>query len=108
MKCPIHKTVMERTKTRYGYRYDCMEQECTMMCWGGETSTPADQETRDARIKAHALFDALDMSKGQRYRWMQTAMDLPPDLAHIGMFSADQCAALIEKIKQAERERDEG
>lgn len=105
MKCPIHRTAMERTKTRYGYRYDCMKPGCTMMCWGGETSTPADQETRDARIKAHALFDSLDMSKGQRYRWLQKEMNLSPQKAHIGMFSATQCSELIEKIKQAGQER---
>jgi len=102
MKCPVHKIEMSKTLTQYGYRYDCPELTCTMMCWGGQTSTPADKETRDLRIQAHALFDNLNMSKGKRYRWMQKQMGISPRKAHIGMFNAQQCKQLIGLIQENE------
>lgn len=98
-RCPKDNSLLLPTQTRFGKRWDCPVHGCTVMCWDGQTSTPADQETRQARIEAHALFDALPMRKAQRYKWLQDQMQLEPKDAHIGMFTLEQCQALIERIK---------
>lgn len=70
---------------------------------GRPMGIPADKETRDARVKAHAAFDTLWktnlMKRTDAYRWVRKAMDLPADKAHISMFSKAQCALLCALIK---------
>jgi len=89
---------MIASSTKYGKRYDCPIASCTVMCWGGETSTPADYETRQLRKECHGLFDALPMRKASRYKWLAEKMNLEPGQAHIGMFDKEQCMRLIEII----------
>jgi hypothetical protein len=78
--CPTHKVQMTRKHTRFGWRYDCPVNGCDVMCWGGETSTPADQRTRDARNEAHLAFDSLwkgkatIMSRAEAYKWLAETM----------------------------------
>jgi hypothetical protein len=66
--------------------------------------TLANQETRNMRKMAHAHFDRLwksrQMSRTKAYQWMCRAMDLPPEKAHIGMFTADQCRALLKRLEE--------
>lgn len=97
--CPVHGDSLERSKTRYGFRFDCTRDECTVMCWGGSTSTPANQTTRDARIAAHAAFDVLwqdgKRSRTKAYKWLANAMQLSGGMCHIGMFNAEQCASVV-------------
>lgn len=102
MLCPVHElTILTPQQTRYGVRYSCPALGCTVACWSGSTSTPADAETRAARSKCHDLFDPLWKRKsrfktrGEAYRWLQVMMDLPKDRAHIGMFNLEQCQALF-------------
>jgi hypothetical protein len=55
----------------------------------------ADEPLRNARKAAHSVFDIMwqrgDMTRSQAYRWLAWKMELPPELAHIGMFNKDQC-----------------
>ncbi len=98
MVCSVHRCKLERSPTRFGARYDCPHKRCTVMCWAGKTSTPADQETRDARIKAHAAFDELwvdSRSRRDLYSLLARAFDIPKSKCHIGMFNARQCEQLI-------------
>lgn len=109
--CPEHKCKMDHTSTLYGGRYDCPMDGCTMMCWDGPTSTPADQETRDARKAAHAAFDALwkpgpnirgnrsNKRRSNAYKALAEHMGLSIKETHIGMFSKDQCEAVTEFVK---------
>jgi DNA (cytosine-5)-methyltransferase 1 len=53
LMCPTHQERLMACHTRYGVRMACPVDGCTVACWDGATSTPADQETRDARIAAH-------------------------------------------------------
>ena len=57
--CPEHKKALVPQETKYDTRYACPYPTCTVVCWDGPTSTPADYETRQARMKAHNSFDKL-------------------------------------------------
>lgn len=65
--------------------------------------TMADAELRRYRMKAHRQFDSLwkdgDMTRTEAYAWMQDAMQMTKDEAHIALFDVDQCKRLIKKIK---------
>lgn len=82
---------------------------------GSPLGTPASQATRRARVQAHAAFDQLWksklMSRKGAYRWMQAAMGLSKDDAHIGKFTVEQCfqlRALVEDALDAGAEREVG
>lgn len=110
--CPRHKAPLIAARTRYGRRWACGVLGCSVVCWEGSTSTPADQETRNARKATHALFDPL-WQNGKRfasrkaaYTWLREAMGLSKTDCHIGMFDLEQCGAaqasirgLLEKAK---------
>jgi ssDNA-binding Zn-finger/Zn-ribbon topoisomerase 1 len=70
---------------------------------GDPLGKPADEETKAARIEAHNIFDLLwkdkgPLSRSDAYKWMQKAMGLSKDEAHIGMFDKEQCELLIQKV----------
>lgn len=59
----------------------------------------ADGPTREARFNAHKVFDRLwkgrgPMSRAEAYAWMATTLMVPPEEAHIGMLSLEQCEKL--------------
>ena len=64
----------------------------------------ADPSLRRKRIQAHAAFDRLwkegPLTKKQAYRWLQGALGLPEDQAHIACFSHYQCDRLIAMCSQ--------
>lgn len=101
MKCPTHNVNLVCCHTRYGPRWDCPDAECTVVCWGGTTSTPADQETRDLRKQCHAAFDPLwrdrirFKTRDLAYKWLSKQMGIDKRSAHIGMFDAFQCGRLL-------------
>lgn len=107
MKCPTHDVALTATDTRYGVRHGCPVNGCTVVCWDGSTSTPADQETRDLRHACHDAFDPLwkrrerFKHRAQAYVWLQSVMGLPASEAHVGMFDAEQCRKLLAAIKDA-------
>jgi hypothetical protein len=96
--CPIHGCPLDSKPTQYGTRWSCPTDGCTVVWWGKEHTTPADKELRNARINAHYLFDSLWqwgwMSRGEAYEWLQKTFELPPEKAHIGLFTKEQCVDL--------------
>lgn len=104
MICPTHQTPLSATVTRYGLRRQCDEPGCTVACWDGKTSTPADAETRSLRHACHEAFDPLWKTKTRwrsrraAYAWLQRFMGLSEGEAHIGMFDAGQCRQLLAEV----------
>lgn len=109
MICPTHNLAMQRQQTRYGVLFICEQPQCTVRCWGGETSTPADQETRELRKQCHAVFDRLWQERGMfasrtaAYRWLAKRMGLTKMNCHFGMFDAAQCRRALELIPKGDR-----
>ena len=70
---------------------------------GRPLGIPGDKASKAARIRAHAAFDPLwasgEMSRGAAYRWMQGALGLSQDEAHIGRFTVEQCERLIRCVE---------
>lgn len=106
MICPQHKTPMTHGYTQWGGRYQCGVDGCTYACWSGSTSTPANEETRKLRHECHNLFDPLwrgpqkkFKSRNAAYRWMQSQLNIPKALCHIGMFDQPRCEQLIKLLK---------
>lgn len=102
--CPIHGTILYSQSTKFGMRYACREPGCTVVGWDGPTSTPADQETRDARTVAHVAFDGLCrrpdqlMPRSEAYRRLSEFMKLPSGMAHIGMLDKADCKRVIDFV----------
>lgn len=71
---------------------------------GEPLGIPADQETKEARSDAHALFDQIwrtgIMGRGKAYRWMQKTLKLSKKDAHISRLNKTQCAVLQKKISE--------
>lgn len=75
---------------------------------GRPLGRPADKETKQWRMKAHKAFDQLWKTgivqpRRMAYRWMQDAMGLTAEQAHIGMFDKAQCQELIRLVNKALR-----
>lgn len=109
MNCPIHDRTMQRKDTRYGWRWGCTVEGCTVACWDGGTSTPADQDTRDLRHECHQVFDPLWRGKarfkrrGDAYAWLAKFMAVKIEHAHIGHFDREQCRRLLDELKLTHR-----
>lgn len=102
--CPEHVKSLVATKTKYGTRNSCPVAGCTVACWDGSTSTPADEETRQARMDAHNAFDRLwksgAFSRKKAYRKLAEFMGLKAEKTHIGLFNKYQARAVIEFCKE--------
>lgn len=75
----------------------------------GTLATPA---LRAARVRAHAVFDALWKHDGWRrssaYRWAAHRLGLTYDQMHIGLLDEDGCRRLIEAVNnKTQRRRDD-
>lgn len=92
--------------SRFGHFYGCMrwpQCDCTVGAHRDTLlplGTPADRETKQARIKAHEAFDPLwrnqgPWTRGQAYSWLQKTLGLSPEQCHIGMFDAEQCRRVV-------------
>jgi len=61
---------------------------------------PADAETRQARIRAHAAFDKLwkggKMNRHQAYKRLRVSMGIRKDECHIGKFTKEQCGLVVD------------
>lgn len=112
--CGVHKRSLVAKATKFGTVFECRAEGCTVMCWEGGTSTPADERTRDARKSAHAVFDPLwrrkikFASRNKAYKWLAAVMGVPAGRAHIGMFDLEQCRRLISIIKSGEAPSEAG
>lgn len=104
MNCPTHNAPMQTTATRFGRRWDCTVEGCTVASWSGDTAIPADAETRALRKECHELFDPLWKRKtlftcrGAAYKWLRLAMGLD-HAPHIGQFDRQQCRNLLAILK---------
>lgn len=62
----------------------------------------ANAELRRAKQAAHAAFDPLwksrTMTRKEAYAWLAKAMGVSRGNAHIGMFNAEQCRAVVEAV----------
>lgn len=73
---------------------------------GSPKGTPANKETRKARIRAHSVFDEawknqkIFRNRRSAYAWMRNEMHLTHSQAHIAMFSAAQCEELVKLLFQ--------
>lgn len=104
-KCGECQSPMILRESRYGKFWGCSQYpECkgthgAHQADGRPLGIPADKETKEARIKAHAAFDELwkgrQMTRTAAYQWMGEAMALEPANRHIGRFTKEQCARLI-------------
>jgi ssDNA-binding Zn-finger/Zn-ribbon topoisomerase 1 len=101
--CPECGSAMVLRTSKFGPFYGCIEYPKCKAAHGAHADgrplgTPADAVTKKARIQAHDAFDELwkggAMSRREAYAWMQRAMGLSKDDAHIGKFTADQCDKL--------------
>ena len=76
---------------------------------GRPLGIPGNQATKEARIRAHAIFDKLwkgtTTSRTSAYRWLEFELGLQPGTAHIGAFDIAMCEKVIEVCK---RRIDEG
>lgn len=91
--------------------YRCVACEAWVGCHAG-TLTPlgrlAKKDLRDAKVRAHAVFDPLwklkhareNISKGHArraaYRWLAQQLGIEPAKCHIGMFDVETCLRVVE------------
>lgn len=116
MKCPECGAAMELvTHPEWTYPsgaprklYRCTDR---LFCTGGHGAhpdgaplgVPGDRATRAARVRAHDALDVLaahfGLSRKAVYVWLRTAMQLTEAEAHVGRFTAEQCAAVVRLVK---------
>lgn len=112
LDCPKCDGKLMLRNSRYGLFWGCSnykETGCKAAHGAHPDGTPlgipADDRTKQARIEAHAEFDKLwkdgPLTRGGAYRWMQAAMHMREEEAHIGRFTYEQCELLKEKVTQA-------
>jgi ssDNA-binding Zn-finger/Zn-ribbon topoisomerase 1 len=101
--------VLKRS-SRFGLFYGCTRwPECNgthgaHQKTGEPLGTPANADTKRARIRAHAAFDQLwkegGMKRTEAYRWMQATLGLSAREAHISMLDEATCERLMVAIKR--------
>lgn len=68
---------------------------------------PADKETKEWRMKAHAEFDKLwkqwGYARPEAYMMLQRIMGMTAGQAHISNFSKEDCQKLIKLLETAHR-----
>lgn len=91
----------------------CSGKHSAHQASGAPMGVPAPKAVREARIRAHEAFDRLwkvvspwqkvppPMNRKAAYRWLQTALKLTKNEAHIGRFTVEQCENLIVAVKAA-------
>ena len=102
--CPECGEPMVLRDSRYGLFYGCTTYPKCKSTHGAHKKTgeplgiPGNAETKKARIRAHDSFDQLwkvaHMERADAYVWMQEAMEMTGDEAHIGKFTIDLCDQL--------------
>ena len=95
-------------RAKFGLWYRC--ENSRFDCPGGigahqdgvPLGVPIQQADKHWRNKAHSAFDQLwkegDYSRGAAYRWMQDAMGLRQEDAHIARFGVEQCRQLLRML----------
>ena len=114
--CPECGEPMVLRDSKYGLFYGCSGFPKCKASHGAHKKTgqplgtPADGPTKKARIRAHDSFDQLwkgkHMGRGDAYVWMQEAMEMTEDEAHIGKFTIDHCDRLELLVDEYLEEKD--
>lgn len=114
--CPECGSTMVLRDSKYGLFYGCSNYPKCKATHGAHKKTgkplglPADKKTKKARMRAHDAFDQLwkdkHMSRSAAYQWMQEAMEMSEDEAHIGRFTEDQCDKLEVLVEEHLEELD--
>lgn len=112
LDCPDCGSLMHLVEFKGKALYKCSRAEQTFCrgCHGAKSDgspmgTPAHWTVRAVRRKAHQVFDLLwntgspRISRDGAYRWLQGAMQLPSDKAHISHFDIEQCERMIRLVK---------
>lgn len=96
-------------KSKYGLFYGCIKYpECKGTHGAHQNSgkplgIPADEETKEWRVKAHAEFDKFwklyGYKRPEAYELLQTIMSMSPKEAHISRFNIDDCKKLLKKLE---------
>lgn len=104
LTCPSCGASMALRRSKFGLFYgcesypDCTETHGAHQHSGEPLGVPADRETRQWRMKAHAMFDRLwqegHMSRKNAYRFMRREMDMQAEDAHIARMSIEECRRL--------------
>lgn len=114
--CPECGSGMVLRNSKFGLFYGCASFPKCKATHGAHKDgkplgVPADKQTKRARIDAHEVFDQLwkgkHMSRSAAYEWMQEAMEMTEEEAHIGRFDADQCEDLVYKVEEYLEEHDD-
>lgn len=111
LTCPECSKPMYLRESKFGPFYGCsMYPQCKGTHGarpdGSPLGKPADQETRQYRILAHAALDRLWEpgpcqlfgSRATAYEWVQKAMHMSPADAHIANFTKEDCQQIIEAL----------
>jgi len=109
VKCGECGAPMRLLESRqYGKFYGCVRwPECkgthgAHQKTGNPMGIPANAETKKARIQAHEAFDTLwkngGMTRKEAYKWIQDALPLLKEEAHISRFDKETCEKLISLV----------
>ena len=86
----------------YGMIYDCRPCDAYVGVHKGTDKplgTLANRELRQWRMRAHSAFDPMwqkgKMTRRDAYSWMQTALSMSAEQAHISRFDVEQCERLV-------------
>jgi ssDNA-binding Zn-finger/Zn-ribbon topoisomerase 1 len=114
VKCPECGAQMLLKPSKYNPFYGCTKWRETG-CKGSHGAhpdgspmgVPANAATKLARSRAHEAFDRMwkswHMTRKEAYRWMQLALGLSKDEAHIGKYSEAQCDQLVALVNESMR-----
>jgi hypothetical protein len=111
LPCPDCGATLKLREGKYGLFYGCSNWPVCTGAHGAHPDgqplgVPVDKETRKIRIAAHAALELtwepgpsqVFGSRGQAYEWVQKALGLTADEAHIAKFDAAMCKRLIEAL----------
>lgn len=110
LKCPdCGGTLMMRRSGKLGRPfYGCTKFPECRGCHGAHfdgspLGVPGDRATREARKRAHELFDKvwqnrLVQDRQAAYKWLMKALGLSVEMAHIARLTIEQCSELHRKV----------
>lgn len=97
--CPEHDVPLVKWQTQFGPRWQCDHPGCTVACWSGVTSSPADDRTRAIRHECHNQFDPLwkngGLSRDTAYEKLAEVMGMSFKDCHIGLMDYEQCQRVL-------------
>lgn len=100
--CPDCGVPLVSTHTRFGRRWSCPQDGCTVVWWGKPRTRPANAETRKMRHQCHVGFDPIWRSgyctRNQAYQRLADFMGLSTEKAHFGLFTESQCEKAMDLI----------